>query len=231
MYDGRRHFPSCTDEPEAVPQHTPPENFMDTSVTSTSPLIFGTLTQMGTMNDLTNIHAHVAQNTPQNSTQITHQLASTKLLVHDEDDGSYQQEGTTHDAMIDCDIQEPEDDDINTCTMYKSKAALQISKAIGPQPILKVYDALRTDLKIKVSEKKLKPSHTEKTRYESLLAQIHTKVSSQKYELKRDIKCFETEHYQKHGVLPSRNQKDYDSLRKKLDYVRKLLTAWHNYGL
>ena len=188
---------------------------------------------MGTTNDLTNIHIHVTQNTPQNSAQITHQLASTNLLsrlVHDEDDGSCQQEGTTHDVMIDCDIQEPEDD-INTCTMYKSKAALQISKAIGPQPILKVYDALRTDLKIKISEKKLKPSHTEKTRYESLLAQILTKVSSQKYELKRDIKCFETEHYQKHGVLPSRSQKDYDSLRKKLDYVRKLLTAWHNYGL
>lgn len=64
LYDGRRHFPSCTDEPEAVPQHTPPENFMDTSVTSTSPLIFETPTQMETVNDLINIHAHVAQNTP-----------------------------------------------------------------------------------------------------------------------------------------------------------------------
>lgn len=35
--------------------------------------------------------------------------------------------------------------------MYKSKAALQISKAIGPQPILKVYDALRTDLGMNLS--------------------------------------------------------------------------------
>ena len=62
--------------------------------------------------------------------------------------------------------------------MYKSKAALQISKAIGPQQILKVYNALQTDLKIKVSEKKLKPSHIEKTMYESLLPQIHTSFIS-----------------------------------------------------
>ena len=52
-------------------------------------------------------------------------------LVHDEDDITCQQESTTH-IMIDWDVQEPEDD-INTCTMYKSKAALQISKAIGPK--------------------------------------------------------------------------------------------------
>ena len=165
MYDGRRHFPSCADEPEAAPQHTPPENFMDTSVPSTSPPIFGTLTQMGAMNDLTNnIHTHVPQNTPQNSAQITHQLARTKFLsrlVHDEDDSSCQQEGTTQDAMTDCDIQESADD-INICTMYKSKAALQISKAIAPQQILKVYNTLRTELKIKVSEKKLKPSQHRK---------------------------------------------------------------------
>ena len=126
LYDGRRHFPSCTDEPEAVSQHTRPENFMDTSVASTSPLIFGTPIQMGTMNDLTNILAHVTQNTPQYSAQISHQLAPTKLLsrlVHDEDDGSCQQERTTHDAMIDCDIQEPEDDDINTCKNVQIKGS------------------------------------------------------------------------------------------------------------
>ena len=81
--------------------------------------------------------------------------------------------------MTDCDIQEPEDDDMSR--MYKLKAAVQISKAIEPQQILKVYDALWTELKLKMSEKKIKPSHVEKAKYESLLAQTHTKVSSQKW--------------------------------------------------
>ena len=35
---------------------------------------------------------------------------------------------------------------MNTCTMYKLKG---ISKAIGPQQILNVYNALRTELKLK----------------------------------------------------------------------------------
>ena len=117
----------------------------------------------------------------------------------------------TQDVTVDCDVQESENDVISG--IYKSQAAVQISKVIRPQQILAIYDALRTELKLEISEKSIKPSHVEKARYESLLAQIHIKVSSQKYELKRDIKHFETERYQKYGILPSRNQKDYNNLR------------------
>jgi hypothetical protein len=52
LYVGRRHFPSCVDEPEAEPQHVPPENSMDTSVSNSSPPTFETPIQMGAINDL-----------------------------------------------------------------------------------------------------------------------------------------------------------------------------------
>ena len=146
------------------------------------------------MDNLHILSSTTIQSTPRNAVQTTHQLAPTKLMSRLVEDEGCHQEETTQDAMIDYDVQEPEDDDMSK--MYKSKTALQISKAIGPQQILKVYDTFQTELKLKISEKKIKPSHTEKARYESLLSQIHTKVSSLKYELNRDIKRFETEHYQ-----------------------------------
>lgn len=168
LYDGRRYFPSCTDEPEAEPQCVPPEKCMDTCTCTsyTSPPknpILATPTQMEAklVDDLHIQTTNTIQSTPCHAIQITHQLVPTKLLprlVDNEDEyEGYQQEEITQDAMIDCDIQEPEDDDMSR--MYKSKAAAQISKAIGPQQILKVYDALRTELKLKISEKKKSNHH------------------------------------------------------------------------
>ena len=43
------------------------------------------------------------------------------------------------------------------------------------------------------------------------------------YELTRDIKCFETEHYRKYGMLiiTSRNQKDYNtSMLQEIQFLR-----------
>ena len=114
---------------------------------------------------------------------------------------------------------------------YLSKAAIQICKAIGAQELLREYDHLRIKLKSNAAKSKTKPSNSERKKYILLLSQLQTQVLSTKYTLKMEIKKIETESYQKHGLLPGRSRKDYDDLRKKLDYIRKLLAVWHNYEL
>jgi hypothetical protein len=69
-------------------------------------------------------------------------------------------------------------------TTYESKAATQISKAIGNPQILTLFDKLRVELKSKTAEKVT----LEKQKYTSVLSQVHTKVLSTKYELKSSMK-------------------------------------------
>lgn len=82
-----------------------------------------------------------------------------------------------HDIAIDYVVREPEVED----STYKSKAALQISKAIGTQQILTDYDNIRTQLKHKAATTEgVKPSLSEKWKYDSLLSQLRTQLLSTK---------------------------------------------------
>ena len=68
---------------------------------------------------------------------------------------------------------------------YKSKAALQISTAIGTQQIVADYDNIRAQLKTKPLPQKNLNLHLhkkmEKWKYDSLLSQLHTQLLSTKY--------------------------------------------------
>ena len=94
------------------------------------------------------------------STQTTHhhQLNPLKLFSRQNDEESDEIEA--HDVTIDCDVRESEVED----DTYKSKAAFQISKAIGTQKNLAEYDNIRVQLKCKATttKKGVKPSFSEK---------------------------------------------------------------------
>ncbi len=94
----------------------------------------------------------------------------------------------------------------NNDTTYQSKAAIQYTT--------------RVELKQK-AHSEVKPSVQEKKNYNVLLAKLQTLVFSTKH--KFDIKELETSHYCTQGTLPNRN----DHLRKKLDYIRKLLNKFN----
>ena len=129
--------------------------------------------------------------------------------------------------MIICELPDAENEMLD----FKSKAAIQISKAIGRMDLLKEYDTLRVKLKDKSSIKGYKPSSSEKKHYNELLSRVHTQVLSTKHKLKAEIKQFETSYYCKHGMLPTRRETGYVDSRNKLDYARKLLSLWHNFDL
>ena len=100
--------------------------------------------------------------------------------------------------MISCELPDFE----NKMFDFKSKAANQISKAIGQMEVLQEYDTMRAKLKEKSSTKGYKLSSSEKKHYKQLLSQVHTQVLSTKHKLKGEIKQFETNYYCKHGMLP-----------------------------
>lgn len=168
-------------------------------------------------------HTTTTGQTPRSSHQL---YPLTLFSAEDTVDKSCASTEAVTAASFECQMKEPEMEH----TTYESKAATQICKAIGNPKILTVFDKLRVELKSKISQK-VKPTHLEKQKYASVLSQVHTKILSKKYELKSTIKKFEIEHFQKHGTLPSRKTKEYDILRKNLDYVKKLVTMWHNFEL
>ena len=120
----------------------------------------------------------------------------------------------------------------NTRTCLESKAATLICKAIGPSHSLSEFDQIRSQLKrSKSTHQRWTPTLTEQEQYRKLLAQLHTSLMSTKYSLKASIKSFEINFHKKHGRFPSQKQEDYTTLRKKLDYVKKLGCLWHTFEL
>ena len=132
-------------------------------------------------------------------------------------------------AAVVCDIKHLEDksEEISNDTQYKTKAAILISKVVQHNPALQEFDILRNSLKSKKMNKQ-KPTLSEQERYELLLAQLHTAVTSSKSVLKQNILKFENEYYTKHGVLP--REEEYSHLRKSLNLAKKLLIAWNSFS-
>ena len=230
-YIGRRHFPSGNDEHTTIEgEHatigddpsTPNENVshLSTSTCITPPTIqmdSTTTPSRSTSRTSTHLHSLIPQSKVTTTTQPVIENPCDDTILANE----------TENAKISCEIPHSENEMLD----FKSKAAIQISKAIGRMDILKEYDTLRTKLKGKSAIKGYKPSPSEKKRYNELLSHVHTQVLSTKHKLKVEIKRFETNYYCKHGMLPTRTEVDYVELRNKLDYTRKLLSLWHNFDL
>ena len=134
FYNGCRYFPTCTDEPEIEPQCAPPENHVTTCTNPPEHSILATTTQIGAklVDDLHIQMTITTQNTPRNAAQTTYQLAPTKLLSRlldnqeDEDEGCQQE--VTHNVMVDCDVQESENDDVSG--IYKSRLLCKLVKLL-----------------------------------------------------------------------------------------------------
>ena len=114
------------------------------------------------------------------------------------------------------------------CHDLQLKAAIQISKVIGHGEILKEYDTLRVNLKKKSSKKGYKPSPSDRKHYNKLLSQVHTKVLSTKHKLRQKSKIMKLTTTVSMGCYLATKIRD---LRRKLDYVRKLLSLWHKFDL
>ena len=141
-------------------------------------------------------------------------------LLVSPDEEEAQPEETEQYAMITCEFDAH--DEMVEDKKFQSKAAIQISKAIGSLDVLQEFDKLRINLEKKSIIKGYQPLSSDKERHETVLSQVHTQVLSTKYRLKTDIKKFETNYYCKHGVLPNIKEDNCGELRNKLDYVRKI---------
>ena len=117
-------------------------------------------------------------------------------------------------------------------TNFKTKAACQIENAIGTSQVLLEFDSLRASLKRKATDQqRFQPSTTEREHYNKTLAILHTQVLSTKYKLKDNVKAFETDYHQRNGTFPSREVEEYGELRKKTDFIKKILCVWHTFNL
>ena len=113
---------------------------------------------------------------------------------------------------------------------FQTKSATLIYKAIGENSNLTKFDTLRAKLKAKKLNKQ-KPTPTEKNEYAKLSAQLHTMLLSVKYTTRDCIKTFEKGYHQTHGTFPActNTNPEYQQLRKKLDFAKKLCGLWDNY--
>ena len=252
-YVGRHYFPSTNDDCNTSGTNEDVlglDNDQDTSQVNSSQCLTPDTTQNASQttphtSTRTSTHIHPLNllsklNTSTTDTdKIQPEESSTDGVPLEDDVASDDEEASPaemeQDAIL-CEVAKEIDSDHEMfhdreCHDLQSKAAIQISKVIGHGEILKEYDTLRVNLKKKSSKKGYKPSPSDRKHYNKLLSQVHTEVLSTKHKLKAEIKYYETNYYCKHGMLPSNKEKDYGDLRRKLDYVRKLLSLWHKFDL
>ena len=114
----------------------------------------------------------------------------------------------------------------------ETKAARQLEKVLGTTHTLILFDNLRERLKLKAASKKKQIMSSEREEYKKLLAQIHTKLILQKYQLKEELKGVELSYYKQIGACPTIEDKNkYTILRRKIDVIKKTLSLWHSFTL
>ncbi len=178
-----------------------------------------------TEEDYQNITTNVEQNTPDqpasssfdpdptDSSPNSSDVTATALLEGEEQ------------VILNCSQTENEPDIQDSVLL--TKAANAIKRVTGLFQTLVEFDFLRQKLK----EYNKRPSETQKEEYTDLLGTLHTTVISKLKQLKRDIKKYETDHYNKYNGFPDISTPDYSQLRQSLHRTKTLLRSWHDFEL
>lgn len=106
----------------------------------------------------------------------------------------------------------------------QTKAANLLYEVIGQNPSLTRFDQLRQKLK-QVQLKKQKPTRSDRAEYETVTAKLQNTLLSCKYTTKNALKSMEKE-YLANNKKPDL---EYNTLRKKLELVKKILSIWSQF--
>ena len=121
-------------------------------------------------------------------------------------------------------------DDVHPATpemTLQSKTAKLIHRAVGDCSNLSLLDNLRLSLKEKQEKKGKKPSEYELQQYK---AKLYLQVCSLRRETKSQLSKYEQAYYRQHGNFPDRTKSsEYDMLRKKYDFIKKLIYSWDSH--
>ena len=124
--------------------------------------------------------------------------------------------------------------DICTCSTVhgdglQTKAAKLFHKIIGQDEKLIRYDMLRTKFK-SLQQNKETPTKTERTEYESLLTEIHSRILSIKQTTRNELKMVEKQYMTSHTTTTLRNS-EYKNLYKKFELIKKVLSIWTTFDV
>ena len=146
--------------------------------------------------------------------------SSSNATPHEEDQGGVSIDFNLHDS----------DDDSIPISNLQTKTAKLLYRAVGESSDLTELDNLRQALKEKNKQKGKKPSQHRIQQYKTLTVKLNLQVCSARRELKTQLVKFEHTHYNQHGSFPDRStSSEYDMLRKKYDFIKKLLYSWDSY--
>ena len=133
------------------------------------------------------------------------------------------------DVTIEFNINDDDIDSPTAETTLQTKTTKLIHRAIGDSHDLTLLDNLRAALKEKKQEGH-KPNHRKIQQYKTLTAKLNLKVCSLRCETKLQVVNFERTYYKQHGSFPDRcKHDDYGTLRRKYDFLKKLLQRWDSY--
>ena len=160
---------------------------------------------------------HVSRPELRPKRRLVNHVTNCTVLEEEEDNDERRLESTQLDHLI---------ADRTTPAQFSTKFATAIAKAIGPSNDLKSYDNKREALKtLKSQGKQLTKEQIES--HDKLGVLLQTQVLRKKSDLKESIKQFELEFYQLNHKLPKAcNNEHYNSLLRKLKYVKWLLSMW-----